>query len=237
MINWSDEGVIIDFRRHGETSAIIEVFTHSHGRHLGVMKGGGSRAKSPQLQPGCLSKVEYSARLEEHLGRFRLEAVRNFTASLMSDPLKLLSFQSICALIKFAMVERDPHPNLYVNLQQWLQSENYLAEYARFELELLSEAGFQLDLMRCAVTGRIDNLQFVSPKSGRAISKEAAGEWADRLLPYSTIFAGDDGGNIQSALKTTGHFLTDWLAPMNGRYELPKARERLLKKVDTITNL
>ena len=229
MINWRDTGLIIDYRRHGETSAIIEIFSKEHGRHAGVVRGGASRKNAPSLQAGHIVTAEFSARLEEHLGTMKIETLESHVAKLLADPMRLAIFQSICALIKFGMTDRDPHPKLYQASLAWLESEHPVAAYIEWELILLSEAGFHLELDKCAVTGARENLSFISPKTGRSVTREAAGEWADQLLPYSTVFIGDPNGNREDALKTTGYFLTHWLAQMVGKHELPKARGRIIE--------
>lgn len=231
MISWRDQGIIIDYRRHGETGAIIEIFSLEHGRHMGVVRGGASRKNAPVLQAGNVVEVEFSARLEEHLGSFKVEPIQSFVASFMSDPLRLAIFQSISSLIKFGMTERDPHPLLYQSTLAWLTSHTPDFDYVHWELTLLSEAGFHLELDKCAVTGYTENLEFVSPKTGRAVTLEAAGQWADQLLPYSPIFAGHKG-ELEPALKTTGYFLSHWLASMIGKHELPKARGRAIELLE-----
>ncbi len=229
MINWSDTGLIIDFRRHGETSAIVEIFSKEHGRHAGIVRGGASRKNAPNLQPGHIVTAEFSARLEEHLGTMKIETQESHIASLLSNPMRLAIFQSICSLIKFGMTERDPHPKLYEASLAWLSSQHPIAAYIEWELILLSEAGFHLELDKCAVTGAKENLEYISPKTGRAVTSDAAGKWVDQLLPYSTIFVGDPEGSRSDALKTTGYFLTHWLANMVGKHELPKARARIIE--------
>lgn len=234
MIHWRDEGVIIRYARHGESSAIIEVFTRDHGRHLGVVRGGASRKIAPGLQAGNQVVIEYSARLETHLGSYRVDNGRSYLPRLMAEPLLMGGFNAMAALLRFGMEERDAHRNLYQSLIDWFDSEDWLGDYVRWELGLLREAGFALDLAQCAVTGVQDDLCYVSPKSGRAISQSAAGEWADRLLPYSELFASGRGDNryaVKQALETTGYFLQNWLGGMVGKHELPEARGRFIDQL------
>lgn len=234
MINWRDTGLIIDFRRHGETSAIIEIFSKEHGKYSGMVRGGASRNQAPSLQAGHVVTAEFTARLEEHLGTLKIETLESHVAMLLADPLRLSVFQSMSALIKFGMSEHDPHPLLYDACLNCLTSDQPMLAYVQWELTLLSEAGFHLELDKCAVTGARENLEFVSPKTGRAVTRLAAGNWIDQLLPYSTLFAGDQHGNCADALKTTGYFLTHWLAQMVGKSELPQARARVLEHLTRV---
>lgn len=235
MIGWREEGTLLGVRRHGETSAIIEVFTEGHGRHLGVVRGGASRKVAPILQPGAQLDLAWSARLDEHIGSFAVEPVKSRAAAVMGDRLALAGLNSICALLSFTLPEREPHALVYrrsLALFDLLGTTvAWPAVYLRWELLLLEEMGFGLDLGRCAVTGVRDDLVYVSPKSGRAVSAAGAGDWADRLLPLPPILLGQGQApaeEILDGLRTTGHFLGNWLAPALGDRPLPKARERLL---------
>ncbi len=156
-MEWRDQGALLSVRRHGETSAIIEVFTAAHGRHAGVVRGGTSRKIAPIMQPGAQLDVTWRARLDEHLGAFTVEPVRSRAAAVMSDRLALAGLNATCALLAFCLPEREPHPQLYhrtVALLDMLgQTEAWPLAYLRWELSLLDEMGFGLDLTRCAVTG------------------------------------------------------------------------------------
>lgn len=235
-MEWRDEGTLLSTRRHGETSAIIEVFTAEHGRHLGVVKGGVSRKIAPILQPGAQLDVTWRARLDEHMGSFTVEPVRSRIAVAMSERLVLAAMGSVTALLSFALPEREPYPAFYartIDLLDKLEcNEIWPTLYLKWELSLLEDLGFGLDLTCCAVTGARDDLIYVSPKSGRAVSKAGAGEWADRLLPLPGILVGssdDDPDGIKKGLHTTGYFLENWLAPALGDKPLPTARSRLIK--------
>lgn len=235
-MEWRDEGTLLSTRRHGETSAIIEVFTAEHGRHLGVVKGGVSRKIAPILQPGAQLDVTWRARLDEHMGSFTIEPVRSRIAVAMSERLVLAAMGSVTALLSFALPEREPYPALYartIDLLDKLEcNETWPTLYLKWELSLLEDLGFGLDLTCCAVTGARDDLVYVSPKSGRAVSKAGAGEWADRLLPLPGILINspdDDPDGIKKGLHTTGYFLENWLAPALGDKPLPRARSRLIQ--------
>ncbi len=234
-MEWRDQGALLSVQRHGETAAIIQVFTAKHGRHAGVVRGGTSRKIAPVLQPGAQVDVTWRARLDEHLGAFTVEPVHSRAAAVMSDRLALAGLNAACALLAFCLPEREAHPILYqrtVTLLDMLgQTEAWPLAYLRWELSLLEDMGFGLDLSHCAVTGAEAELIYVSPKTGRAVSVAGAGEWADKLLPLpkSLLEQGPvDPAGIREGLVTTGFFLTKWLAPQLGDKALPPARQRLV---------
>ncbi len=235
MIEWREEGALLAVRPHGESAAIIDVLTEGHGRHAGVVRGGASRRIAPILQPGAQLDVTWKARLEDHLGSFTVEPVRSRAALIMSDRLALAGLGAICALLSFALPEREAHPPLYVRTVTLMdllgRTDAWTLAYLRWELALLEELGFGLDLSACAVTGATEGLAYVSPKSGRAVSEAGAGQWADRLLPLPPVLAGQGAereADILAGLRLTGHFLEHWLAPALGDKPLPPARQRLL---------
>jgi len=175
-MDWQDEGLILGVRKHGETSAIIEVMTKAHGRHMGLVRGGRSSRMRPILQPGNSITVEWRARLEEHLGTFQVEAGELRAASLMVASSGIYGIQMLASHLRL-LPERDPHPQLYnaalVLLDNFEHSEIAASLMVRFELAMLEELGFGLELDRCASTGQTNQLSYVSPKSGRAVSKDA----------------------------------------------------------------
>lgn len=234
-MEWRDQGALLSVRRHGETAAIIEVFTAEHGRHAGVVRGGTSRKIAPVLQPGAQLDVTWRARLDEHLGSFTVEPLQSRAAAVMSDRLALAGLNAACALLAFSLPERESHPVLYrrtVALLDMLgETEVWPLAYLRWELSLLEDMGFGLDLTQCAVTGSEAELIYVSPRTGRAVSAAGAGEWADKLLPLPPSLLGQGSINpagIREGLVTTGFFLTKWLAPQLGDRPLPPARQRLI---------
>lgn len=234
MMEWQDEGALLSVRPHGESAAIIEVFTAEHGRHAGVVRGGTSRRIAPILQPGAQVQVAWRARLDGHIGAFTVEPLKARTA-LLGDRLALAGLSSVCAMLRVALAERDPHPVLWRATMPLLDAldrgADWVPDYLRWELLLLEDMGFGLDLARCAVTGARDDLTFVSPRTGRAVSRAGAGDWAARLLPLPQVLMGQGGGTaaeIAEGLAVTGHFLARELGPMlNGR-PLPEARARLV---------
>ncbi len=237
-MEWREEGVLLATRKHGEASLIIDVFTEAHGRHAGMVRGGVSRRIAPLLQPGAQLDLTWRARLPEHLGAFRVEPVKGRAGAVMGDALTLAGLNAICALLVFALPEREAHPRLYRRTVSMLDllgtSPVWPVAYLKWELALLEDLGFGLDLSTCAVTGSREDLAYVSPKSGRAVSAEAAGEWADRLLPLPPELLGagtGEAGNVAAGLSTTGYFLTHRLAASHGNRPLPEARARLVDRL------
>ena len=234
-MEWRAEGILLAVRKHGESNVIIEVFTAEQGRHAGVVRGGASRKQAPILQPGAQVDVSWRARLEDHLGTFTVEPVRSRAAQVMDDRLAMAGLNALCGLLGFALAERDPHPELYsrtLDLFDRLGNDPYWPiTYLEWELALLEDMGFGLDLSSCAVTGETQELIYVSPRTGRAVSKGGAGEWASKLLPLPDILRGVGDGSfsgLPDALTTTGHFLTNWMAAELGNTPLPLSRDRLV---------
>ena len=232
-MDWRDEGVLLSMRPHGESAAIIEVLTALHGRHAGVVRGGASRKMAATLQPGTGLQLEWRARLDDHIGTFTVEPTRS-RAHLLADRLALAGLMSICALLRIALPEREPHPVLWsatIGLMDKLGAEGWTSAYLRWELVLLEELGFGLDLSSCAVTGATEGLAFVSPKTGRAVTAAGAGEWADRLLPLPegmTLATPLDLDRVTEGLRLTGFFLDRGLRPVLHERPLPEARARLV---------
>lgn len=242
-MDWRDQGTLLSVRKHGETSAIIEVFTATHGRHAGVVRGGVSRKIAPVLQPGAQLDLAWRARLEDHLGTFTVEPIKSRAAAVMTDRAALAGLNAICALLAFALPEREPHPRLYAHSLAMFDllghTPAWPVAYLQWELALLEELGFGLDLGRCAVTGETEDLVYVSPRSGRAVSAEGAGDWAERLLPLPPELLGvvtPDLAGLADGLATTGHFLTHGLAHSLGDRPLPEARARLVDRFTRVRN-
>ncbi|MFQ5623213.1 MAG: DNA repair protein RecO [Paracoccaceae bacterium] len=238
-MQWRDEGVLVATRRHGEGSAIIEVFTREHGRHAGLVRGGGSRKMAPVLQAGSQLSVEWHARLEDHLGSFRVDPVRSRAAAAMSGRAPLAAMGTVCAMISMSLPEREPHPRLYADTVMLMDAvgvnEEWPGLYALWEYSLLRGLGFGLDLRSCAATGATQELVYVSPRSGRAVSRAAGAEYSDRLLALPGFLRDGDvsvqpsQAELEQALRLTGYFLSHRLMPALGREALPDARERLLR--------
>lgn len=234
-MEWQDQGTVLSARRHGENSAILEVFTEAHGRHAGVVRGASSRKLAPSLQPGCQVAVTWRARLEEHLGSYSVEPVQS-RAGILGDRLALAGQNAVTALLSFSLPEREAHPRLYARTLTLLdmigQSEAWPLAYLHWELALLDEMGFGLDLNICAVSGETEGLAYVSPRTGRAVTEASAGAWKERLLPLPACLATPQMGtpdDLRDGLRTTGHFLDTWLAPALGEKPLPPARQRFVE--------
>lgn len=234
-MDWRDEGLLLLTRRHGETSVILEVFTPGHGRHAGVLRGGASRKMQPHLQPGAQLDLTWRARLEDHLGQFQAEPLRSRAALAMGSHLALAGLGAVTALLAFCLPEREAHPQLYRGSQVLLdllgQDEIWPLAYLHWERALLQDMGYGLDLGCCAVTGATEDLVYVSPRTGRAVSRQGAGDWADRLLPLPPCLLGRGpapDAEVLAALDTTGYFLKNRLAPELGPRPLPEARARFL---------
>ena len=234
-MEWRDQGILLRMRRHGEGSAIVDMFTAEHGRHAGVIRGGASRKMAPILQPGAQLDLLWRARLEDHLGSYQAELMRSRAGAALSGRLALAGLNAVTGLLAFCLPDREPHPDLYLRSERLLdllgQDDIWPLAYLQWEMALLEELGFGLDLSCCAVSGALEELVYISPKSGRAVSRASAGEWADRLLPLPAVMRGEGEagtGEILQGLSTTGFFLEHRLAPSLGNTPLPDARGRFL---------
>ena len=237
-MDWRDTGILLSSRRHGESAMIIDVFTPERGRHSGVVRGGASRKVAPTLQPGAQLDLVWSARLEDHIGNFTAELQRSRAAVAMQDRMLLSGLTSVLSLLAYVLPEREPHPTLYTHTRNLLDllgnAELWPLAYLRWETTLLEEMGYGLDLSRCAVTGASEGLIYISPKSGRAVSRDGAGEWADKLLPLPDALRGlGDAGDadVLRGLATTGFFLEHKLAVDQTDKPLPQARARFLDQL------
>ena len=236
-MDWQSEGYILSARKHGETSAIIDVFTPDHGRHLGLVRGGVSRRSRPVLQPGNKVKLEWRGRLSEHLGTYTVEALSARAADLMDDRLSLAGLNSVCAIARECLPEREAHLAVYnafeVLIANLHDPDIWPALYVRWETGLLSAMGYGLDLRSCAATGTNDNLTHVSPRSGRAVSASAAEPYADKLLKLPSFMRGEPhvtADDIEAGLKLTGYFL-ETRAQWGVNKTLPEARARMIARL------
>lgn len=237
-MEWRDQGILLAARPHGESAAIIDVLTPTRGRHAGVVRGGASRRMAPILQPGAQLDLTWRARLEDHLGVFTIEPVRSRAALVMNDRLALSGLNAVMSLLLFSLPEREAHAPLYHRTETLLDlmgaRDVWPLAYLRWEMALLQELGFGLDLSACAVRGaRANDLSYVSPRSGRAVSRAGAGDWADRLLPLPPCMLGHGTApdeEIADGLRTTGYFLRTRLAPELAGKPLPDARAQFLAR-------
>lgn len=235
-MEWNDEGTIIGVRRHGESAVILEAMTRHHGRHLGLVRGGRSSKVQPVLQPGNAVALTWRARLDEHLGEYKVELLASNAARLMAQPVALYGLGTVSALLRL-LPERDPHPALHEGLSVLIEHLDEIrlapALMVRFELAMLAELGFGLSLDRCAVTGLREELSHVSPKSGKAVSRQAAQPYLDRLLALPAFLSEGQGARqpapaeIAAGFALTGFFLRRHLYEPRGLLEPPE-RERLV---------
>lgn len=235
-MEWSEDGIVVGTRRHGETDIILEVMTAERGRHLGLVKGGRSRRMRPMLQPGNTLALTWRARLHEHLGNFRAEPVAERSAGLMDSRAAAFGLALAAAHLRL-LPERDPHPRLFQAFAVMLECfDRPLVAgelMVRFELLLLDELGVGLDLESCAATGMREDLAFVSPKSGRAVSRGAGEPYADRLLGLPGFLTGTaeaDPAALRDAFRTTGYFLERHVMEPRG-LRLPVERESFLRAI------
>jgi DNA repair protein RecO (recombination protein O) len=248
-MEWTDQGIVLSARRHGETSAIAEVLTREHGRHKGLVQGGRGRRMAGVLEAGNEVAATWRARLSEHLGSFTVELSNARAARLMDDPLRLAALSSLTATASVSLPEREPHAALYDGFRAVLDSVDmaphasvaWAAGLVRWELGLLQELGFGLDLSACASTGLADDLIYVSPKSGRAVNRDAGEPYKERLLPLPPFLRVGETAprpgsqtelalqDIEDGLRLTGYFLDRLVFHAMDR-PAPPARERFFKK-------
>jgi DNA repair protein RecO (recombination protein O) len=240
-MEWRDEGIILGVRSHGETSAIAEVLTAEHGRCLGLVRGGRSRTLRPVLQPGNHVALTWRARLEEHLGHYQIEPLHLQAGLIIDEPLRLMALSSLTALAQL-LPEREPHPRMFNALQVVLEAidhdEIWPALLVRWELGLLEELGFGLDLSECVATGNRSDLVYVSPKSGRAVSAAAGQAYHDRLFALPGFLKGGGEGTPQAVLdglRLTGFFLERHVFVPRGA-AMPQARIMLQERMMQITH-
>jgi len=222
-MQWTDDGIVLGAKRHGEGNAILELMTREHGRHLGLVRGGSGSRLKPILQPGnCVSAI-WRARLDEHLGNYSIEPLNLRAAGFFSFPHAIYGIGHLAALMRL-LPERDPHLSLYESLDAIFSRLDDAAIAApmvvRFELQLLSEIGFGLDLERCVATGASGDLVYVSPKSGRAVSRAAGEPWADKTLPLPAFLRDGEieptGPELTDGFALTGYFLTRYVLEPRG---------------------
>jgi DNA repair protein RecO (recombination protein O) len=236
-MQWTDEGIVLGVRRHGEASAILELMTRERGRHLGLVRGGAGARLRPILQPGNCVSATWRARLDEHLGNFTVEGIDLTAASFLALPHALYGVTLLGALCRL-LPERDPHPDIHATLEHVLSflvdAKRAGPALVRFELMLLGELGFGLDLERCAATGMTTELSYVSPRSGRAVSRGAGEPWHDKLLRLPA-FLGDpqcepSADDLADGFAVTGFFLLRHMFEPR-RLALPDARGSFISAV------
>ena len=215
-MEWTDEGIVLGVRRHGESSAIVELLTRAHGRHLGLVRGGASSRMRPLLQPGNSLRAVWRARLDEHLGYYQVEGIRLRAATVLASSHAVYGVTHLASLARL-LPERDPHEDIYEMLDRTLDDFDEVGQAAahliKFELAMLAELGFGLDLDTCAATGETTELVYVSPKSGGAVSRRAGDPWRDRLLRLPAFLRSEGNASgwsdqdLQDGFAITGLFL------------------------------
>ena len=236
-MDWNDDGIVLHVRPHGESAAILELLTRDHGRHMGLVRGGTSKRLRGLLQPGNTLRVTWRARLQEHLGTYTVEPLTERVAMALADRKALAGLTAATALASAALPEREAHPRVFDGLTVLLDSLDDVATWPailiRWELGLLEDLGFGLDLSACALTGDTQGLAYVSPRSGRAVTAEAAGRYTERLVRLPGFLTGSgaaDPQDILDGLRLTGFFLDKRVfAP--GEEELPVPRKALAEQL------
>ena len=236
-MDWTDDAIILALRRHGEHAVILEALTRAHGRHLGLVHGGTSSKRRATLQPGNRVRVVWRARLSEHLGTFTVELAQARAHAMFDRREALAGLNALAAVAAAVLPEREPHEAAFESADALIGAiaEHEFADWAplfvRWELGLLDELGFGLDLARCAVSGETGDLIYASPRSGRAVSRAAGAHYKERLLPLPAFLLGRQAGaatpaDLANGLALTAHFLEQSvLMPHDKR--LPEARQRL----------
>lgn len=240
-MNWSDEGIVLSARKHGESAAIVTLLTRENGRHSGLVHGGsGSRARGI-YQTGNLVSADWRARLSEHLGTFSCELLRPHAAALLNERLPLMALISAAALVERLLPEREPHPETFDRFCAQVESlgdgPDWVAGYVQWELDLLTDLGYGLDLSECAATGTTEDLVYVSPRTGCAVSSGAGQPYKDKLLKLPVFLSSSAapaprarGDEIADGLRLTGHFLGR-CAKDADIGELPAARAQFVDRL------
>jgi DNA repair protein RecO (recombination protein O) len=227
-MNWTDEAIVLSARPHGETSLLVQLLTRGQGRHAGLVRGGRSLKTRATFEPGARVEAHWQARLAEHLGHLRCELLHSPAVALIDDALRLACLSAIVAVAEAALPEREPAPVIYSATAELLdrleRGQDWRGGYVEWELLLLAELGFGLDLERCAATGATEDLTHVSPKTGRAVSAGAAAPYLDRLLVLPAP------GDLVGWLALTGHFLGRHVWAERGA---PAARTRFIDRATT----
>jgi len=234
-MEWQSDGLILNTRKHGESSVIVDVLTRDRGRHTGLVRGGRSRTMRPVLQAGNLVSVVWRARLENHLGVFTADPHRMIVAGIIDDVHRLAALTTITTLASI-LPEREPHPRIYdaslLLIEHIDDDDIWPALLVKWEMGLLEELGFGLDLKQCAVTGGTEQLTHVSPRTGRAISAREAEPWKDKLLALPAFVSGKaldvQRVDVAAGLRLTGHFLARHIFEPRG-ISAPEQRNRIVR--------
>lgn len=237
-MDFTEDAFVLSARPHGDTGVVVDLLTEGQGRRAAYVAGGASRRMKPFLQPGARVVAEMRARTSDHLGSARLEPVGEGPSALFDDPLALTGLAAAAAVAQGALPEREPHPGAFLAFEALMSAfvmpDVWPAVFVRFEAGLLEDLGFGLDLSRCAVTGAMDDLIWVSPRTGRAVSREAGAPYADKLLRLPPFMLGAQAGlgegDIGAGFDLTGHFLEQFVFHPMDR-PLPPARVWMIDKL------
>ncbi len=232
-VSWEDQGIVLAVRPFGEHDAIMTLLTETQGRYAGIVKGGAGKRSRSALQPGNLVKAWWRARLDDQLGTFTVEALRPFAAEAMSSPDALAGLAALCAMAEATLPEREPHAAVFrhaLHLLEHIGAQGWAAEYVLWEIALLRDMGYGLDLSTCAATGSTEDLGYVSPRSGRAVSRAAAAPYVPRLLVLPAFVrdaeAKPEGpAEIAQGLALTEHFFDTHVFRPH-RQQIPASRQR-----------
>jgi DNA repair protein RecO (recombination protein O) len=237
-MEFHEEAFVLSARAHGDTGVVVDLLTETHGRYAAYVAGGASRRMKPHLQAGARVIADYRARTSDHLGSARLEPVGEGPSALFDDPLALHGLSAATAVAQGALPEREAHPGAFLAFEALLGAfvlpDVWPAIFVRFEAGLLENLGFGLDLGSCAVTGTLDDLVWVSPRTGRAVSSDAGRPYADKLLKLPPFMLGAQAGlvegDVRDGLALTGHFLEQFVFNPQNR-PLPPARVWMIDKL------
>jgi DNA repair protein RecO (recombination protein O) len=240
MMEWDAPAIILDVRPYGEGDALATVMTEAHGLHRGLARGGASRGQAGTWQAGNMVQARWMARLSDSLGSFTGELIHAGAAHVMHEALPLAMLAAVCAVAEGTLPEREPQPRIFDRLLKLIPrlplGEAMLTDLIQWELTVLTDLGYGLDFSACAITGRTEGLAYVSPKTGRAVTAEGAGDWATRLLPLPGFLTGaapPDPAAWRDGLRLTGHFLARDAFGHQHR-PLPRARTMLYDRVSAM---
>lgn len=235
-ISWEDHGIVLAARRLGEHDAIVSLLTENQGRHAGVVKGGSGKQARALLQPGNVVKASWRGRLDTHIGTYSLEPMHNYAATALASAPALAGLSALCAMAEMTLPEREPHGAVYrhtLRLLEHLGVEGWEAEYVLWEMALLRDMGYGLDLRSCAATGTTEDLLYVSPRSGRAVSRDAGAPYVDKLLALPPFLRSADAdyeaGDIVRGLVLTGYFFEVHVFGPH-RQKMPASRVRFAER-------
>ncbi len=245
-MNWTDDGIVLSAQKHGETSIIVTLLTAEHGAHSGLVRGGAGKRARGIYEAGNFVTADWRARLEDHLGTYICELISPNAAPVLGDPLKLAGLSSACAVTERALPEREPMPEIFASLHTLIDAlddkKNWIARYVAWELELLTQLGFGLDLTACAATGTSEDLIYVSPKSGQAVSESAGRPYHDKMLPLPAFLKSLESqadapiADVADGLELTGYFL-ERHAFIHHKTGAPSARTRLVDRVKQLATI